>query len=171
MIREAARGTFVPSIEIISILLKFSTMAGTKNYFDQILENQNKLYSSFLNYANTVVETAMPDKNAAEDAGKLLNEYYTRYAELTEKMVDKTNLEKYQKDFWGAFTADYTKSVELSMDLYKKTVDYFKNVWPTNALETQQERAKRLAELYQETMKTVYDTSTANAKVVQEYMN
>ena len=75
-------------------------MAGTKNYFDQILENQNKLYSSFLNYANTVVETAMPDKNAAEDAGKLLNEYYTRYAELTEKMVDKTNLEKYQKDFF-----------------------------------------------------------------------
>ncbi|MCB0560224.1 MAG: hypothetical protein H6573_28860 [Lewinellaceae bacterium] len=146
-------------------------MAGTKNYFDQILENQNKMYTTFLNYANTVAEVAMPDKNAAEDAGKLLNEYYTRYTELAEKMVDKSNLEKYQKDFWGAFTADYTKNVELSMDLYKKTVDYFRNVWTATNFETQQERTKRLTELYQETMKTVYDTNTANAKVVQEYMN
>ncbi len=81
-------------------------MAGTKNYFDQILENQNKLYTTFLNYTNIVVEAAMPDKNAAEDAGKLLNEYYTRYTELAEKMVDKSNLEKYQKDFWSTFTAD-----------------------------------------------------------------
>ncbi|MCB9266661.1 MAG: hypothetical protein H6558_16670 [Lewinellaceae bacterium] len=146
-------------------------MAGTKNYFDQILENQNKLYTTLLKYANTVAETAMPDKNAAEDAGKLLNEYYTRYSELAEKMVDKKNLEKYQKDFWNSFTADYTKSVELSMDLYKKTVDFYRNVWSANAFETQQERTKKLTELYQETMKAVYDTSTANAKVVQEYLN
>lgn len=146
-------------------------MAGTKNYFDLILENQNKLYNTLLNYTNTVVETAMPDKNAAEDAGKLLNEYYTRYAELTEKIVDKKNLEKYQKDFWGTFTADYTKSVELSMELYKKTVDYYRNIWSTNVFETQQERTKKLTELYQDTVKAVYDTGTANAKVVQEYMN
>ncbi|MCO6475343.1 MAG: hypothetical protein J5I94_01910 [Phaeodactylibacter sp.] len=146
-------------------------MAGTKNYFDQILENQNKLYTTLLNYANTVVETAMPDKNAAEDAGKLLNEYYIRYTELAEKMVDKNNLEKYQKDFWGAFTADYTKSMELSMDLYKKTVDYYRNIWPGNVIESQQERTKKLTEMYQETMKAVYDTGTANVKAVQEYMN
>ncbi len=113
----------------------------------------------------------MPDKNPAEDAGKLLNEYYSRSLELMEKTVDKKHLDKYQKDFWATFTADYTKSVELSMDLYKKTVDYFKNLWPANAFETQQERTKKLAELYQETMKAVYDTSTANAKVVQEYLN
>lgn len=146
-------------------------MAGTKNYFDQILENQNKLYSTMLNYFNTVTETAIPDKNAVEDAGKLLNEYYARYFELVEKMVDKKNLEKYQKDFWSAFTADYTKSTELSLDLYRKTVDYFKNVWKTNAFESQQERTKKLTELYQETMKAVYDTGAANAKVVQEYLN
>lgn len=146
-------------------------MAGTKNYFDQILENQNKLYSTMLNYFNTVAETAIPDKNAVEDAGKLLNEYYARYFELVEKMVDKKNLEKYQKDFWSAFTADYTKSTELSLDLYRKTVDYFKNVWKTNAFESQQERTRKLTELYQETMKAVYDTGTANAKVVQEYLN
>lgn len=158
-------------MNIISFALKITIMAGTKNYFDLILENQNKLYTTMLNYANTVAETSMPDKNAAEDAGKLLNEYYTRSLELMEKTMDKKNLEKYQKDFWATFTADYTKSVELSMDLYKKTVDYFKNLWPANAFETQQERTKKLAELYQETMKAVYDTSTANAKVVQEYLN
>lgn len=146
-------------------------MAGTKNYFDQILENQNKLYTTLLNYPNTVVETAMPDKNAAEDAGKLLNEYYTRYTELAEKMVDKNNLEKYQKDFWGTFTADYTKSMELSMDLYRKTVDYYRNIWSGNVIESQQERTKKLTEMYQETMKAVYDTGTANVKAVQEYMN
>ena len=146
-------------------------MAGTKNYFDQIQENHNKLYTTFLNYFNTVVETTMPDKNAGEDAGKLLNEYYTRYNELVEGMVDKDNLEKYQKDFWNTFTNDYTKSVELSMDLYKKTVDYYRNLWNTDTFATQQERTKKLAELYQETMKAVYDTGTANVKVVQEYLN
>lgn len=146
-------------------------MAGTKNYFDQILENQNKLYTTFLNYFNTVMEASMPDKNAAADAGKLLNEYYTRYNGLMENMVDKKNLDKYQKDFWNAFTTDYTKSVELSMDLYKKTMDYYRNLWNTDTFTTQQERTKKLTELYQDTMKAVYDTSTANAKVVQEYLN
>ena len=146
-------------------------MAGTKNYFDQILENQNKLYNIFLKYTNTVIETAMPDKNVAEDAGKLLNEYYTRYVELIENMVDKKNLENYQQDFWNSFTADYTRSAELSMDLYKKTAEYFQNIWSSNTLESQQERTKKLTELYQETMKAVYDTGNANAKVVQEYLN
>ncbi len=146
-------------------------MAGTKNYFDQILENQNKLFATLTNYNNTVMEMVMPNKNAAEEAGKLMNDFYNRYFELADKMTTKEKMEQYRKDFWSAFTEDYTKSVELSMDMYRKTAEYYKNLWAQDSMEDQQERIKKMGEIYQESVKAVYDAGTANAKVVQEYLN
>ncbi|MCB0555763.1 MAG: hypothetical protein KDD02_19605 [Phaeodactylibacter sp.] len=144
-------------------------MAGTKNYFDQILENQNKLFSTLTNYTNAVIEAATPNKEAANKAGELLNEYFTRSYELVEKMAAKEHLEAYQKDFWSSFTNDYTKNMELSMDLYKKTLEYFRNIWAKDVIETQQDRVKKLTNLYQDSVKAIYETNTANAKVVEHY--
>ncbi|MCB0570206.1 MAG: hypothetical protein KDC66_10600 [Phaeodactylibacter sp.] len=144
-------------------------MAGTKNYFDQIMENQNKLFSTFSNYANAFLEASAPNKQTAEKAGELLNEYVNRSYELVEKMATKEHLEAYQKDFWSTFTADYTRNVELSMELYKKTMDYFSNLWPTDVIEKQQGQMKKLTGLYQDTVKAFYDANKANAKVVEHY--
>lgn len=144
-------------------------MAGTKNYFDQILENQNKLFSTMSNYANAIFEAATPNKEAAEKAGELMNEYFTRSFEMMEKMATKEHMEAYQKDFWATFTADYTKNVELSMELYKKGMDYYRTLWTGNVLEKQQDRVRKLTNLYQDTVKAIYDTNTANAKVVEHY--
>jgi len=88
---------------------------------------------------------------------------------MLEGMASKEKVEQYQKDFWTAFTEDYTKSMEVSMDLYKKSGEYFKNMWATNTMETQQERTKKLTELYQNSLKAMYDTTTANSQVVREY--
>jgi hypothetical protein len=86
-------------------------------------------------------------------------------------MASKEKTEAYQKDFWTTFTADYTKNMEVSMELYKKSAEYFKNMWSGNTMETTQERTKKLSELYQHSMKAFYDTTKANGKVMQEYMS
>jgi hypothetical protein len=144
-------------------------MASTKSYYDQIIENQTKLFNAMSEYTNAVMEMMMPSKDTAEKAGEMMNEYYTKVSEMAESMASKEKMEEYQKDFWTAFTQDYTKSMELSMELYKKSTEYMKNMWTTNTVESQQERTKKLTELYQNSMKAMYDTTTANSKVVREY--
>jgi len=144
-------------------------MASTKSYYDQILENQTKLFNAMAEYTNAVMETVMPTKETAEQAGEIMNDYYNKVSEMLEGMASKEKVEQYQKDFWTAFTEDYTKSMEVSMDLYKKSGEYFKNMWATNTMETQQERTKKLTELYQNSLKAMYDTTTANSQVVREY--
>ncbi|NBC08132.1 MAG: hypothetical protein GVY26_13140 [Bacteroidetes bacterium] len=144
-------------------------MASTKSYYDQILENQTKLFNAMSDYTNAVMEMMMPSKDTADKAGEMLNDYFTKVNEMAEGMASKEKMEHYQKDFWTAFTEDYTKSMELSMDLYKKSTEYMKDMWATNPVETQQERTKKLTELYQNSMKAMYDTTTANTQVVREY--
>ncbi len=146
-------------------------MAGTKNYFDQVLENQSKLMTTLSEYMNEAVEMSMPETAATEKAGELLNEYFTRPYELAEEMATKEAMEKYQEDFWGSFTANYTKSIELSMDLYKKTAEYWRNMFTNGNMGNQQERVKKFSEIFQNCMKAYMDTTNANAKAVQEYFN
>ena len=133
------------------------------------MENQTKLFNAMSEYTTAVMEMMMPSKETAEKAGEMMNEYYSKLTEMAEGMASKEKVEHYQKDFWTAFTQDYTKSMEISMDLYKHSTEYMKNMWTTNTVETQQERTKKLTELYQNSMKAMYDTTTANTKVVQEY--
>ncbi len=57
------------------------------------------------------------------------------------------------------------------MDMYKKSAEYFKNMWASNTMETTQDRTKKLSALYQDSMKAFYDTTKANSKVMQEYMS
>ena len=98
----------------------------------------------------------MPDKNAAEDAGKPLNEYYTRYTELAEKWLTKQPRKKYQKDFWGLLRLIIPRMLNCH-GLVQEDGRLLQECMDTTNFETQQERTKRLTELYQETMKTVYD--------------
>lgn len=146
-------------------------MASTKTYYDQLLDNQAKLFNTMTEYANALMEMAMPSTATADKAGELMNEYYTKTSEMMETMASKEKMEAYQKDFWTAFTEDYTKSMELSMDMYKKSAEYFKNMWASNTMETAQERTQKLSALYQDSMKAFYDTTKANSKVMQEYMS
>jgi hypothetical protein len=144
-------------------------MAGTKHFFDQILNNQKQLFAVMTDYNKAVTEMMMPEKGTMDKAATLINEYWTRYYEMVDKMASKEHLEAYQKDFWGNFNADYTKNLEFNMEMYKKTMDYFRGMWSKNIVETQQQRVQKITELYQDTVKAVYDTNAANAKVVEHY--
>ncbi|NRA47775.1 MAG: hypothetical protein HRU12_01465 [Phaeodactylibacter sp.] len=146
-------------------------MASTKTYYDQLMENQSKLFNTMTEFATAWVEMITPSSELADKAGELMNEYYTKTSEMMEAMASKEKMEAYQKDFWATFTADYTKNMEVSMELYKKSSAYFKNMWTNNTIETNQERTKKLGELYQHSMKAFYDTTKANSKVVQDYMS
>lgn len=146
-------------------------MASTKSYYDQLLENQSRLFNTIATFTNTWMEMMTPAGDMSDKAGELMNEYHTRTTEMMEGMVAKEKMEAYQKDFWTAFTADYTKSMEVSMELYKKSAEYYKNMWSGNTLEGTQERTRKLGELYQHSMKAFYDTTKANSKVMEEYMS
>ena len=47
---------------------------------------------------------------------------------------------KFQEDFWGTMTENYTKGVKLSTDLYEKTVNFTKEIWTNTSVENQQEK-------------------------------
>jgi hypothetical protein len=144
-------------------------MASTKNYYDQMLENQNKFMKAFSELANETVDTVMPDKKLAEKTEMLVKEYFTKPYELVEDLGKKETLEKYQKNFWAKMTEDYTKSMELSKDLYQKTIDFYKEMWSQNTIAQQQEKMKRFTELCQNCMKSYMEATSVNAKVVQDY--
>jgi hypothetical protein len=146
-------------------------MASTKSFYDQLMDNQSKLFNTMTEFTNAWMEMMTPSSDLSDKAGELMNEYYTKTSEMMEAMASKEKTEAYQKDFWTTFTADYTKNMEVSMELYKKSAEYFKNMWSGNTMETTQERTKKLSELYQHSMKAFYDTTKANVKVMQEYMS
>lgn len=146
-------------------------MTATKAYYDQMLENQQKLFSAMSEYTSAMMEMAMPAKDTASEASELLNEYYAKTTEMMEAMASKAHIEAYQKDFWATFMADYSHSAQLSMDLYKKAAEHFKAWMSANPMEMQQERSKKLTELYQHSAKALYETAQANTKVVQEYFS
>ncbi|MEQ8703599.1 MAG: hypothetical protein RIC19_06755 [Phaeodactylibacter sp.] len=146
-------------------------MASTKSYYDQLMDNQAKLFKTMAGFTNAWMEMMTPSSEVSDKAGELMNDYYTKTSEMMEAMASKEKMEAYQKDFWATFTADYTKNMEVSMELYKKSAAYFKDMWSGNMMESTQERTRKLSELYQHSMKTFYDTTKANGEVMQEYMS
>ncbi len=145
-------------------------MVGTKNYYDKIVSNQNQLMATFTSYANQAVEAMVPDKELAEKGAALLNEFLARPYELADEMTKRDNLEKFQKDFWSAYSEQVTKSAELSADLYRKGFDYMKEVWNRYSVSEQQDRMRKLGEAVQNLAKAYTETVDANAKIAKDYL-
>lgn len=146
-------------------------MAGTKAYYDQILENQNKLMTTLTEYAVEAVETMMPDETFGEKVNKLVQEYLSRPYEIAEEITKKENAEKYQKDFWTTYTQDMNRNLEASMELYRKSTDFFREMWTKNVLGDQQGKMKKYLEIVQNSMKAYTDAVNANAKLIQSYFS
>ncbi len=146
-------------------------MASTKSAYDQILENQAKLMTVMSDYTTAVMDMMMPKKASAEETMEMMNEYISKTTAMMESMASKEHMEAYQKDFWSTFTADYTKNMEAAMDFYKRSAAYMKQMWSSEAMATQQERAQKLSSLYQSSLKAFYDTAKDNTKAMQEYFS
>lgn len=146
-------------------------MAATKEYFEKLMENQSKLVSTITAYANEAVDITMPNSKAAEKMETYIKDCFTAYLEYTEDLSKKENLEKFQEDFVGAMTENYSKSIKLSSDIYKKTLEYVQDFWSVTPIDTQQEKIQHFTEFYQDYWKTYMDVSNENTKVVQDFFN
>lgn len=146
-------------------------MVFVKNYYDQLMDNQVKLFNIMMEFINVWMEMMILLFDLFDKVGELMNEYYIKIFEMMEVMAFKEKMEVYQKDFWIIFMVDYIKNMEVSMELYKKLVEYFKNMWFGNIMEIIQECIKKFGELYQYFMKAFYDIIKVNGKVMQEYMS
>lgn len=146
-------------------------MVFVKNYYDQLMDNQVKLFNIMMEFINVWMEMMILLFDLFDKVGELMNEYYIKIFEMMEVMAFKEKMEVYQKDFWIIFMVDYIKNMEVSMELYKKLVEYFKNMWFGNIMEIIQECIKKFGELYQYFMKVFYDIIKVNGKVMQEYMS
>ncbi len=145
-------------------------MIGTKHYFEKITANQHKLVASFNDYANMAVEAMVPGKELAEKGTQLFNEFVARPYELADEMTRRENLEKFQSDFWGAYSEQMTKSAELSAELYRKGFEFMKEMWGLYSVTEQQERMRRLGEAVQNVAKVYTETVDENAKIAREYL-
>lgn len=143
----------------------------TKNYFEQIMDNQNKLLQNLTAYANTMTEIAGPNQEVADKASAILNDYVNRSMALAEEFSSEKAMKSFQEDFFNTLTANYNKSLELTMDFFKSSSAYMKEMWGSNTFNEQQEKAKKLAELYQNSLKALYETGTANTRIVQSYFS
>lgn len=145
-------------------------MVGTKNYYDNIAANQSKLMTAITSCANQAAEVMTPDKELAEKGAALANEFLARPLELADEMSKRENLEKFQNDFWSAYTEQVGKSVQLSAELYQKSFNLAQEMWGKYSVPQQQERMRKLGESMQHIAKTYTETFEANAKIAQEYM-
>ncbi|HMQ49885.1 MAG TPA: hypothetical protein PKA00_20725 [Saprospiraceae bacterium] len=143
----------------------------TKNYFDQIMDNQNKLIHNLTEYANSMSEIVGPKQEVAEKASAIFNDYVNRSMALAEAFTSEEAIKNFQEDFFNTLTANYNKNWELAMDFFKSSNAYMKEMWGSNTFNEQQEKAKKLSELYQNSLKAVYETGTANTRIVQSYFS
>ena len=144
-------------------------MAATKDYFEKVMDNQNKLVRSLTDYANEVVDVTMPDAKIAEKTEAFFKDCLNASLVYAEDISKKENLEKLQEDFWGTWTENYNKSIKLSTDLYKKTMEYMRDLWSGAQINTQQEKMQHFTEFYQNYWKTCMDVTKENTKVVQDF--
>jgi hypothetical protein len=145
-------------------------MIGTKNYFDAIASNQQQLMATFTEYTNKAVEAMMPDKELSEKGAALMNEMMTRPYELAGEMTKRETLEKFQSDFWGAYSEQMNKSTELAADLYRKSFEYMKEMWGKYDLNTQQERMRHWGDAAQNVAQTYKNTLEANTLATKEFV-
>lgn len=146
-------------------------MAATKDYFEKLMENQNKLVSSLTDYANEVVDVTMPTTKVTEKMEVYMKDCVAAYLDFAEEMSKKENLDKFQEDFWGAMTEQYNKNIKFSTDMYKKTMECMRDLWSTSPIDNQQEKMQQFTEFYQNYWKTCVDVTKENTKVMQDFFN
>lgn len=139
-------------------------MAKTKDIFSKMVDNQNQLMETLTKKANEAMELMAYDENLAEEGQKLLTEYWEKQRQVTEEAMKADQPEK----MWTKFPEQFAKAVELQNGFYNKTMEYYKSVWEKFTPGNNEDKTKKFADLYQESMKAMVDTMNANTQVFQE---
>lgn len=136
----------------------------TKDTFKQVLDKQNALMETLTKNANATMELFAYDKQAAEKGMEIAKEYFEKTRTMAEDMMKPENLEKY----FEKAPAFYNKALELNMEFFNKTTEYYRNLWMGFSPETAQQTAQKVSELTRNSLDAVVETTTANTKLMQE---
>lgn len=131
--------------------------------FKKVLDKQNELMETLTKNANATMELFAFDKQATEKGVELAKEYFEKTRVLAEDMMKPENMEKYHEKA----PAFYNKALEINMEFFQKTTEYYRNLWKGFTPETAQEKAQKVNELTRQSLEAVAETTAANAKIWQ----
>ncbi|MCB0644339.1 MAG: hypothetical protein KDC44_21995, partial [Phaeodactylibacter sp.] len=104
------------------------------------------------------------EKTDLEAGQALATEYLNQSKALYENAVKPAQAEK----FWENLPEHFNKTLEVQQSFFNKTLDYYQGLYEKYGLEYQQENFKKLSAIYKDSYQTMVETTTANAKLMQD---
>lgn len=140
-------------------------MTNAKATFDTILENQNKLTENLTENFKELTNLMQVDEELSNEGQALWKAYMEKNKELVEESMRP---EMFEKGF-EKLPEQYNKAIEVQMDFYNQTLDYYKRLMEKYGMQTQQEMTKQFTTVYQKNMEAMMAAANANLKVFQTY--
>ncbi len=140
-------------------------MANAKETFETFVANQNKLAETLTKNANELADIFKVEDASTEDATNIWKSYFEKSKEIAENAMKPENMEKVMENL----PEHYSKAVELNMDFFNQSMEYYKNLFEKFGAHTQQDMFKKMTEVYQRNMDAMMETATANMKAFQSY--
>ena len=141
-------------------------MKQSKEIFETIAANQNKLAETLGENIQQTVELFTPDKSIENFTKETTAAYLEQGKDYINALAGVENAEDAVKTMSTAFN----KFLESQADLYNKTTEFYQDLFQKNAWEKGQERFKQVTEIYQNSFKAIADTATANTKAMQDLL-
>lgn len=140
-------------------------MTNAKATFETILENQNKLSESLTENLQEFSKLVQVDETLTSEGQAIWKAYMEKNKALVEENLKTENLEKgFEK-----LPEQYNKAVEVQMEFYNQTFDFYKRLMEKYAVQNQQEMVKQISTIYQKNMDALMEAANANMKVFQTY--
>ncbi|MEM1318986.1 MAG: hypothetical protein AAGG75_01955 [Bacteroidota bacterium] len=141
-------------------------MKNTKEIFEAITTNQNKLAEALNENAHQLMEIVEPDNSIEKFAKDTAATYMAQGREYLESMTKAEHPEDAMKTMQSAFT----KFMDMQAEVYNKTTEFYQDWFKRHTWEKGQEQFKKATEIYQNSFKAIAETATANTKAMQELM-
>ena len=139
-------------------------MAKTKETFEQIIDNQNKLAETLTENAQKMMKLFELDSDLEKMSKEATETYMAQSKEYMEELSKAETPEK----AWSGMSTAFSKFMEMQTATYNKTTDFYRNMMEKYNWEAGQETFNQATELYRESFKAIYETAGANTKVFQE---
>lgn len=139
-------------------------MAKTKETFEKIIDNQNKLTETLTENAQKMMKLFEPDNDLEKMSKETAEAYMAQSKEYMEELGKADTPEK----AWSGMSTAFSKFMEMQTATYNKTTDFYRDLMGKYNWESGQTTFSQAAELYRDSFKAIYETAGANTKVFQE---
>jgi hypothetical protein len=140
-------------------------MANAKATFENFVENQNQLTETLTGNFQEMTENLKVDETLTTEGQTIWKDYMEKSRVLMEETFKPETLEK----GWEKMPEHYNKAMEVQMDFYNQTMDFYKRLFDKYGVKTQQDVVKQFTNIYQKNMEAIMKAANANMKVFQTY--